>query len=367
MADDKSDLVVPYHGEDTTRITTPRNRSIILGSERNYLFRMFKLAQLLQPEGSKTPLPQHFSGLELDSPIFIKESRNGRVASGVVWCERYHLANNEFPVFSSKKVWVNGAIKELLWIIKGSTSVKDLNALGVYYWDKNASKEFIESLPNFQTMFPEREEGDLGPVYGFQLRHFGAEYKGRTDENNYDGEGVDQIKILIDGLKTDPFSRRHVLSYWNPTQLPIQNLPPCHTLVHFIVLPPSESSNGKYNLSCTMYQRSGDMALGVPFNVVMYSILTIMIAYVCDMEPYMFTHIINDYHLYEEHVQNAIVQSVSRYTEGMNASDKNNGELVVPKCFIRNGASKEIDEIVFEDFIIVDYLPLGNLPFELKA
>ncbi|KAK6040520.1 thymidylate synthase [Cooperia oncophora] len=136
-------------------------------------------------------------------------------------------------------------------------------------WDANGSREFLDALG-----FTDREQGDLGPVYGFQWRHFGATYKGPNA--NYEGEGVDQLADVIHQIKTNPDSRRIILSAWNPSDLKIMALPPCHTLCQFYV------QDGE--LSCQLYQRSGDMGLGVPFNIASYGLFTHMIAHVCGLK-----------------------------------------------------------------------------------
>ncbi|CAG2122931.1 unnamed protein product, partial [Medioppia subpectinata] len=154
---------------------------------------------------------------------------------------------------------------ELLWFIRGSTDGKELSKVGVNIWDANGSRSFLDSLG-----FTDREEGDLGPVYGFQWRHFGAKYD--TKDTDYTNKGVDQLKEVINTIKTNPDDRRMIICSWNPIDIPSMALPPCHCLVQFYV------SNGE--LSCQLYQRSGDVGLGVPFNIASYSLLTHMMAHI---------------------------------------------------------------------------------------
>lgn len=157
---------------------------------------------------------------------------------------RYSLRNNVIPVLTTKTISWKSVVEELLWFIRGSTDSKELSAKGVKIWDANGSRSFLDSLG-----FTEREEGDLGPVYGFQWRYFGAEYK--DCHTNYSGQGVDQLQRIIDLLKTNPNDRRMLMIAWNPTDLPKMALPPCHCLVQFYV------ANGE--LSCQLYQRSADI------------------------------------------------------------------------------------------------------------
>lgn len=168
-----------------------------------------------------------------------------------------------FPLLTTKKVFWKGVVEELLWFLRGSTYGKELSNKGVHIWDGNGSREFLDKLG-----FKDRVEGDLGPVYGFQWRHFGAKYT--TWDANYSGQGVDQIQDVIRRLKNDPDSRRHIVNAWNVADLSKMALPPCHVLFQFYV------NDGK--LSCMLYQRSCDVGLGIPFNIASYALLTVMIA-----------------------------------------------------------------------------------------
>ena len=155
----------------------------------------------------------------------------------------------------------------------------------IHIWDGNGSKEFLSKLG-----LGHREEGDLGPVYGFQWRHFGAEY---TDMHaDYTGKGVDQLAEVIHTIKTNPNDRRIVLSAWNPADLKIMALPPCHMFCQFYV----DTERGE--LSCQLYQRSADIGLGVPFNIASYALLTCLIAHCCNLKPGDFVHAMGDTHIY---------------------------------------------------------------------
>eukprot|EP00795_Rhopilema_esculentum_P011307 gene11307-21497_t len=205
---------------------------------------------------------------------------------------RFSLREN-FPLLTTKRVFWRGVAEELLWFIKGSTNAKELSEKGVHIWDANGSKEFLEGRG-----LGHREEGDLGPVYGFQWRHFGAEYSDM--HANYKNKGIDQLAEVIKLIKNNPDDRRIIMSAWNPVDLPKMALPPCHSFVQFYVC------DGE--LSCQMYQRSGDIGLGVPFNIASYSLLTCMIAHVCNLKPGDFVHTIGDAHVYANHVDALKIQ-----------------------------------------------------------
>jgi dihydrofolate reductase/thymidylate synthase len=181
-----------------------------------------------------------------------------------------------FPLLTTKKVFWKGVVEELLWFLAGRTDGNLLSAKGVKIWEGNGSRAYLDSIG-----LEHREVGDLGPVYGFQWRHFGAEY---TDfKADYTGKGVDQLADVVRKIRAKPDDRRIILSAWNPADLDKMALPPCHLLAQFYV------ANGE--LSCQMYQRSADMGLGVPFNIASYSLLTCMLAQVCNLKPGEFVHV----------------------------------------------------------------------------
>lgn len=181
-----------------------------------------------------------------------------------------------------------GIAEELLWFIQGSTDAKLLQAKNVRIWDGNSTREFLDKQG-----FADREEGDLGPVYGFQWRHFGAEYK--TCQDDYAGQGVDQLNDVIERIRKNPNDRRIIMCAWNPVDIPRMALPPCHCLVQFYV------ANGE--LSCQLYQRSADMGLGVPFNIASYALLTHMMAHITGLKPGDFVHTLGDAHIYLNHIE----------------------------------------------------------------
>ena len=230
---------------------------------------------------------------------------------------RFDLSKG-FPMITTKKLHLKSIIHELLWFINGDTNISYLNENGVKIWNEWANKD-----------------GDLGPVYGYQWR-------------NWNGDEIDQIKELISTLKSNPNSRRMLVSAWNPSVLPdtsktfeqnVANgkaaLPPCHAFFQFYV------NNGK--LSCQLYQRSADVFLGVPFNIASYALFTMMIAQVCGYKPGDFVHTFGDAHIYNNHIDQVKLQ-LSRDTRPL------------PKMEI-NPEIKSIFDFKFEDFTLVDYDP----------
>ena len=224
--------------------------------------------------------------------------RNGRVLSIYGAAMHFSLENNKIPLLTSKKVAWKTCLRELLWFISGNTSNKVLNEKNVHIWDGNSSRDFLDSRKLYHL-----EENDLGPIYGFQWRHFNANYSNCND--NYENKGIDQLQDVINTLK-DPHqrtSRRMIISAWNPCQINEMALPPCHILMQFNVI-----DNDK--LSCSMYQRSNDEACGTPFNILSYSILTHLIAKHCGLKAYEFLYFKGNCHIYEEHLENIKIQMV---------------------------------------------------------
>jgi thymidylate synthase len=220
---------------------------------------------------------------------------------------RFDLSK-EFPLVTTKKIYTKAIIHELLWMIKGDTNIKYLNKNGVTIWDEWADKD-----------------GELGPVYGKQWRSWECP-RGRT---------VDQLADVVKAIKYDPFSRRLVVSAWNPADLPEMALAPCHCLFQFYV---SEDK-----LSCQLYQRSADAFLGVPFNIASYSLLVMMIAQVTGLQPGMFIHTFGDVHLYSNHLDLAREQAKRPL-----------GKL--PQMVLNNRVQSLFD-FRYEDFTLVGYEP----------
>ena len=225
-------------------------------------------------------------------------SRNGMTKSIFGNMMRFSLNDGTIPILTTKKVAWKTCFKELQWFIKGHTNNQLLKDVNVNIWNDNGSKQFLEqqNLPY--------EEDDLGPIYGHQWRHFNAEY---TDcHADYTNKGIDQLKELINNLKSEEGrkSRRLLISAWNPCQIKEMALPPCHVLMQFYV------SENKY-LSCSLYQRSGDVGLGVPFNIASYSFLTHILAKHCDLIPKDFVYFLGNAHIYEEHID-ALKEQIQR-------------------------------------------------------
>ena len=217
-------------------------------------------------------------------------SRNGNTYTKFGHQMRFSLRDGKIPILTTKRVAWRVCFEELFWFIRGSTSNLELQAKKVHIWDANASRKFLDGRGLYDL-----NENDLGPIYGFQWRHFNAPYD--KCEANYSGEGIDQLQYIIDQLKNPETrtSRRLVMTAWNPCQIQQMALPPCHVLAQFHV------RDGKY-LSCALYQRSGDVGLGVPFNIASYSLLTHILAKHCDLEADDFVHFLGNCHIYEQHI-----------------------------------------------------------------
>jgi thymidylate synthase len=261
----------------------------------------------------------------------LESGRNGETISIFGSAMYFSLENNSIPIFTSKKVAWKTCLKELLWFIKGDTNNQHLIDQNVTIWRENASRNFLDSrgLTNLQ-------ENDLGPVYGHQWRHFNAPYT--NCDADYSGQGIDQLQYIINQLKdADPIkrnSRRLIMSAWNPCQIDEMALPPCHILVQFNV------SHGN-KLSCSLYQRSGDIGLGVPFNIVSYSFLTHILAKHCGLEAHEFIYTIGNAHIYSNHVE-ALKEQIK------------NELFVFPKIEIMN-SYENINDYTVEDIVITNY------------
>ena len=221
-----------------------------------------------------------------------QQGRNGNVYSSIGKSMRFSLKNNTMPLLTTKKVAWKTCLKELLWFIKGDTNNKLLKDDNVGIWNGNGTREFLDSRRLYHL-----NEDDLGPVYGHQWRFWNAPYSKKLGcSENYDGKGIDQLQNIIDTLNhpTDKYSRRIIMSAWNPEQLNEMALPPCHVLSQFKVTNDNE-------LSCILYQRSGDIGLGIPFNIASYSFLTHLLAKHCNLKAKEFIHFIGDAHIYDDH------------------------------------------------------------------
>lgn len=236
-----------------------------------------------------------------------KEDRTGTGTLSVFGRQLRFNLQEGFPLVTTKKVFWKGVVGELLWFLKGSTNVRELQEQGIGIWDAWAD-----------------ENGDLGPVYGAQWRSWPTP----------DGSHIDQIAQVIKSIKTNPDSRRHIVSAWNVADIPRMALPPCHLLFQFYV------AEGK--LSCQLYQRSADLFLGVPFNIASYSLLTHMIAQVCDLDVGEFIITFGDAHIYLNHIEQVKTQ-LKRYPYSLPILQLN------PRI-------RDIDKFTIEDIILFRYL-----------
>jgi len=245
------------------------------------------------------------------------------------------------PLLTTKRVAWKSIIHELLWFCRGSTDVSELQALGVRIWDGNSTREFLDGRKLAY------EEGDIGPGYGFQWRHSGAEYV--SCKHDYTGQGFDQLAAIERGLKEDPYSRRHYMSAWNPSALEAMALPPCHVSVQFYVEDEEgeegEEGSGKKRLNALMVQRSADFYLGVPYNIFSYTCLTYLLAAKCGMKPGKLHITTGDTHLYLNHMD-AVLEQLERVPKA------------APRLVVNPGvASKDWSEITIADFTLHGYEP----------
>ena len=267
------------------------------------------------------------------------EKKSDRTGTGTISTFGYQMRfdlSKGFPLLTTKKVFLKGIILELLWFIKGSTNIKELVDNNVKIWNDwpykkytesseykgESMEEFIEKIKT-DDAFAEKW-GELGPVYGYEWRHF----EGKDAEK-------DQLKWVINEIKTNPDSRRLIVNSWHAAYIERMALPPCHMAFQFYV------RNGK--LSCQLYQRSADAFLGVPFNIASYSLLTMMIAKICGLEPGEFIHTFGDCHVYLDHLEQVNLQ-LSREPKPL------------PKMIIKRDV-KDIEDFKYEDFELVDYDP----------
>ena len=271
----------------------------------------------------------------------ISTGRNGRTRSIFGATMRFPLINGTLPLLTTKKLAWKTCLKELLWFINGSTDNRHLQSQNVHIWNKNAERSFLD-----QQQLYHYKEGDLGPIYGHQWRYFNAPYI--NAETDYSGQGVDQLQNIVDALKHPEkrYSRRLILSAWNPIQLSEMSLPPCHILMQFNV-------NEKEELSCCLYQRSGDIGLGVPFNIASYSFLTHILAKHCDLKAKEFIHFIGNAHIYESHCD-ALEKQLLR-------------EPLPFSTLAINKKEDSMDDYTFDHFEITNYKSHPSIKMEMVA
>jgi len=263
------------------------------------------------------------------------ENRNDRTKVGtksLFGCNMEFDLRQGFPLLTTKRTWFEGIVKELLFFISGKTDTKILEQQGVNIWKGNTSAEYLEEYK-----FPWRE-GDMGPGYSHQWRHAGAKYIGC--DADYTGQGVDQLNDLINGLKKDPFGRRHIISAWDVANIHWMALPPCHCFLQFYV-GFNELNEPKY-LDCMMYQRSADMFLGVPFNIASYALFIHMIGHVTGLTPRRYIHNFGDAHIYSNHIDQ-VQEQVTRTP------------LHFPQLSFKQNRTN-IDDFTFDDIVLENYI-----------
>jgi len=247
-----------------------------------------------------------------------KEDRTGTGTISIFGYQMRFDLEEGFPLLTTKKLHLKSIIYELLWFIRGDTNIRYLKKYGVSIWDEWAD-----------------ENGDLGPIYGYQWRSWPS----------YDGGHIDQLSYVIDEINKNPHSRRHIVSAWNVADIGKMALPPCHCLFQFYV------ANDR--LSCQLYQRSGDVFLGVPFNIASYSLLVMMVAKVCGLKPGEFIHTLGDAHIYLNHIDQVKLQLTRQPRK-------------LPQMII----SRDVDSIfdfTYEDFKLIDYNPHPHIKGEVSV
>ena len=270
-----------------------------------------------------------------------QEGRNGTTICDVGAAMVFSLEDGKLPLMTTKQLAWKTCLKELLWFIKGSTDNEELTRQKCFIWNGNSSRAYLDSrgLTNLK-------ENDLGPVYGFQWRHFNGEYV--DCHTDYSGVGVDQLAYIIDALKgADRYSRRLVMSAWNPCQLDDMALPPCHMLCQFHVTEGDQ-------LTCSMYQRSGDVGLGVPFNIASYSFLTHLIAHHCGLKAKEFVYYLGNTHIYDDHVV-PLEQQIERKP------------YEFPTLEIFGEKKENIEDYVMDDFVVKDYVYWPTIKMEMRV
>jgi thymidylate synthase len=270
----------------------------------------------------------------------METGRNGNAKTVVGSAMHFSLEDGVLPLLTTKKVAWKTCAKELLWFIKGSTDNAILQEQKVGIWNGNASRDYLDDIGLY-----DHAENDLGPIYGHQWRHFNAPYG--TCKDDYSGKGVDQLGYIISCLKNPQTrnSRRLIMSAWNPCQLSEMALPPCHILCQFNVIKGNQ-------LSCSMYQRSGDVGLGVPFNIASYSLLTHLIAKHCGLIATDFYYHLGNCHIYDDH-EDALTEQVMRIP------------LPFPQLNIKS-LKENIEDYSLDDLEVLNYESHETIKMEMR-
>ena len=269
----------------------------------------------------------------------IRTDRTNTGTKGLIGLTMRFDISKHFPLLTTKRTFLKGILHELLWFLRGETDAKILQKKGVRIWDGNTSKEFLEKLGH------DREEGDGGPIYGFNFRHYGAKYV--DCHTDYTGQGFDQVKYVLDLIKNNPTSRRMIINLWNPTIIDDMVLPPCHMVYQFYVF------DGK--LSCSMYQRSGDMGLGVPFNIASASLMTYIFARLTNLTPGELVHTVGDAHIYLNHLSE-LEKQIKREPTPLPII-----EINPDKNF------KKVEDFEYEDFNLIGYIPHNSIKMKMAV
>lgn len=259
-----------------------------------------------------------------------RPDRTGTGTISVFGYQTRYRIDEDFPIVTRRKLWPRSIFCELLWLLSGSSNNKDLQKMGVNFWTPWVDEEF-EKTHGF-------EEGELGPVYGFQMRHFDGDYKTKTG-------GADQLAYLINEIKTNPFSRRLLTSYWNPNQLEQMKLPPCHYTFQVYI-----DDDGR--MSGMLTQRSADYPVGVPANIQFYSAFVYMLAQQTGYKPYEFVHNTGDTHIYLDQIP-----AVEQYL----------ASPIVDSPRLKLNKAKDIFSYCPEDFELLDYNPGPHIKMPISV
>lgn len=298
-----------------------------------------------------SPSPYHFEHVYLNALRDILETGERRVSRNATTISKFSVKldfniREQFPLLTTKQMYWKGIVAELLWFLRADTNSKHLEDQKVNIWKPNSSREYLDSIG--LNNYP---QGTCGPIYGFQWRHFNAPYRG-VDATYTEEDGVDQLAECIRQIREDPNSRRIFMSGWNPQQLKEMCLPPCHVSYQFYV-------NSENELSCMMYQRSGDMFLGVPFNIASVALLTHILANITGKTVGNISIVIGDAHIYESHLD-AVNLQLTREPKApctMHIKDAGDGDAL----------KKNPEDFKAEDFVLIDYTAYPAIKAEMVA